>query len=69
MDETAKLRILLPHWIEHNGEHAQEFERYAEAVEEVKDELLGAARALAGANAELSAALDKLGGPQEHHDL
>jgi hypothetical protein len=29
MDETEKLRVLLPHWIEHNGEHADEFRRYA----------------------------------------
>jgi len=29
MDENTKLRMLLPHWIEHNGEHAQEFRDYA----------------------------------------
>jgi len=25
MDEVEKLRVLLPHWIEHNSEHAEEF--------------------------------------------
>ena len=44
MDETEKLRVLLPHWIEHNGEHAQEFRDYAERSGRVKDQLLAAAR-------------------------
>ena len=25
MNETDKLRVLIPHWIEHNEEHAREF--------------------------------------------
>jgi hypothetical protein len=67
MDEIEKLRVLLPHWIEHNGEHAQEFREYAAHSGEVKDELMAAAQLVGEANARLSEALDKLGGPLEHH--
>jgi hypothetical protein len=32
--DPEKLRVLLPHWIEHNAEHAAEFRQWAEwAVE------------------------------------
>ena len=67
MDETEKLRVLLPHRIEHNGEHAQEFRDYAERSGRVKDQLLAAARLLKEANARLDNALAELGGPLEHH--
>ena len=30
MNEVEKLRVLIPHWIEHNEEHANEFRRWAE---------------------------------------
>jgi len=66
MDETQKLRVLLPHWIEHNGEHAAEFRAYAERSGTAGDQLLGAAQLLEAANARLSAALAELGGPLEH---
>lgn len=69
MDETTKLRMLLPHWIEHNGEHAQEFREYAERSAEVRDQLMAAARSLEDANARLGEALEKLGGPLEHSHL
>jgi hypothetical protein len=42
MDETEKLQVLLPHWIEHNCEHAQEFREYAVRSGEVPDKLLAA---------------------------
>ena len=29
MDDVDKLRVLLPHWIEHNAEHAAEFRTWA----------------------------------------
>jgi hypothetical protein len=63
MDQLEELRRLLPHWIEHNGECAQEFERYAPRIGEITNELLAAARALEDARVPLAAALDKLGGP------
>ena len=31
----AKLRILLPHWIEHNEEHAESFREWAEKAREL----------------------------------
>jgi len=67
MNEIEKLRVLLPHWIEHNGEHAQEFRDYAERSGQVKARLLAAAQLLEEANVRLSDALDELGGPLEHH--
>jgi hypothetical protein len=44
MDEIEKLRVLLPHWIEHNGEHAGEFREYAGRAGGVQEGLLAAAR-------------------------
>jgi len=34
-DDLAKLRILLPHWIEHNEEHAASFQRWAARAREL----------------------------------
>jgi hypothetical protein len=73
MDDRDKLRVLIPHWIEHNDEHAAEFERWATAVESVSPEIRAAAEAITNANEALTAALEKLGGPlesegaHEHH--
>jgi hypothetical protein len=63
-----KVRALLPHWIEHNAEHAAEFHRWAEEVravgqEEVADEIALAAKELGWVNEALRSALEKLGGP------
>jgi hypothetical protein len=69
MDQIEKLRVLLPHWIEHNGEHAAEFRDYAERSGKVKDKLLAAAQLMDDANARLSDALTELGGPQEHRHI
>jgi hypothetical protein len=66
MDETQKLRMLLPHWIEHNGEHAAEFRAYAERSDTAREPLGDAARLMEETNARLSAALAVLGGPLEH---
>ena len=30
MNKSDKLRVLIPHWIEHNAERADEFRRWAE---------------------------------------
>ena len=32
MNEIEKLRVLIPHWVEHNNEHAQEFRDWAEHI-------------------------------------
>lgn len=66
MNEAEKLRILLPHWIEHNGEHAAEFRAYAERSSTVQDSLMAAAALLEQANNQLEDALRELGGPLEH---
>lgn len=74
MDKRDKLRVLIPHWIEHNQEHAEEFLEYLDGAEEVKSELEIAAERIAQANLALSHALEKLGGPldfpmqPDHHD-
>jgi hypothetical protein len=71
MDEIDKLRVLLPHWIEHNGEHAREFREWAERAGMGRDALLAAADLVEEANGRLEEALEQLGGPLEyhHHDL
>jgi hypothetical protein len=63
MDDRDKLRVLIPHWIEHNEEHAAEFERWAGAVESASSEIRAAAEAIKHANDALTTALEKLGGP------
>lgn len=67
MEETDKLRVLLPHWIEHNGEHAKEFRGWAERAGVAGNALLDAARLLEEANIRLQEGLEQLGGPLEHH--
>lgn len=68
MNELDKLRALLPHWIEHNQEHAVGYERWAQAAEDA-GHAAAAGRIRAGielvvqANDALQAALDALGGP------
>lgn len=66
MTDLDKLRALLPHWIEHNAEHAAEFRAWAEKAraagqEEVAEEIDTAAKELGWVNESLSAALQKLG--------
>jgi len=67
MKETDKLRVLIPHWIEHNGEHADEFRAWAERAGAAREALLAAASLLGEANGRLTGALEELGGPLEHH--
>jgi rubrerythrin len=66
MTDEDKLRALLPHWIEHNAEHAAEFRKWAEKAraasqEEVAEEIDTAAKELGWVNEALTAALHKLG--------
>ncbi|MGB9722777.1 MAG: hypothetical protein ACPL7G_02605 [Chloroflexia bacterium] len=62
MSEREKLVILLPHWIEHNEEHAAEFRRWAEQAGPARQDILRAAAALEKANEALRRALVALGG-------
>jgi len=64
-DNLAKLAVLLPHWAEHNAEHAEEFRDWANRAEqaghpEVAQHVRIAAEALEQADTALSAALDAL---------
>ena len=67
MNDVEKLRVLIPHWIEHNVEHAQEFRRWADQVGETAHEVVTAADLMMQVNAALESALQKLGGALEHH--
>lgn len=67
MDNRDKLRVLIPHWIEHNQEHAEEFLTYLDSAGEAQLELKTAAERIAQANLALSHALEKLGGPLDFH--
>jgi hypothetical protein len=64
-DEIHKLRVLIPHWIDHNREHAQEFSTWAVKAGEAGQEIEAAARRMQAANDALQEALCKLGGPIE----
>jgi MOSC domain-containing protein YiiM len=66
MSEGRKLRVLLPHWMEHNAEHAAEFRRWAGVTGEAAADIEAAAARMDAANEALSQALVKLGGPVEH---
>lgn len=66
MNEVEKLRVLIPHWIEHNTEHADEFRRWAEFAGEASPDLIAAADAMQPVNQILAAALEKLGGALSH---
>ena len=69
MNEQEKLRVLIPHWIEHNEEHADEFRRWAEHAGEAAADILAAADGIARVNMYLAKALEKLGGSlaSDHH--
>jgi hypothetical protein len=67
MEDAEKLRILIPHWIEHNAEHAAEFERWARSGCPGCEHILEAAHYMEAANQALQAALEELGGAVEEH--
>ncbi len=73
---TKKLRVLLPHWIEHNNSHIAEFRKWesearTESGQEVALLLAKAISDMEEAGKSLSEALEKVGGPLEggesHH--
>ncbi|NWF94207.1 MAG: hypothetical protein HXY46_15005 [Syntrophaceae bacterium] len=42
MDELEKLKKLVPHWMEHNDEHAETYKKWAEKASSLgKEELSG----------------------------
>ncbi len=71
MDDIEKLRALLPHWAEHNQDHAGEFEAWAARAsaaghETAAQQIRRAAEAMQQANEALQLALADLGGPVQH---
>ena len=66
MNEFEKLRVLIPHWIEHNEEHAREFRKWSQKSGDLAKNILAAADSITQANQHLEAALAKLGGPLEY---
>lgn len=76
MNDLEKLRVMLPHWIEHNQGHGAEFSLWIEKLKtdspEVAALLRNAVDSLQEAQRSLTAALSKAGGPlappeHEHH--
>ena len=65
MDEIEKLRILIPHWIEHNAEHQAEFERWGACDFAGCEHIREAAQHMETVNQALRLALEKLGGPAD----
>ena len=68
MDDMEKLRVLLPHWMEHNDEHAADFVGWAAKAtlaghDDAAQMISDAADAIRQANAALQSALEGLGGP------
>jgi hypothetical protein len=76
MTDIEKLRIMLPHWIEHNQSHAREFKKWADSATRAGSEDVGrlierAHGLLLEAESALSEALELTGGPadtEHHHD-
>jgi hypothetical protein len=65
--DLEKLRVLLPHWIEHHAEHAGEFRTWADrGGKAARKQILEAARYVELAKQALEKALEQLGGPLEH---
>ena len=64
-NDLTKLRVLLPHWIEHNEEHAASFERWVARArvlgqEETAQRIEEAVERMAACNQALRAALGAL---------
>jgi hypothetical protein len=69
---VEKLRILLPHWIEHNDSHIAEFAKWQQVIAEetggkASEKIGEAVAAMEKAGKVLSEALTELGGGLEGH--
>lgn len=60
---VQKLRVLLPHWIQHNDDHAAEFRVWARRAGQAGGHIEAAAQHYEEANFMLKEALEQLGGP------
>ena len=73
MNDLEKLQLLLPHWIEHNAEHADELRSWADLIQlsgrvDVAERLFAAAALLEEAGGQLSRLLDEAGGVAGHDE-
>ena len=68
MTGQGKLRVMLPHWIEHNAEHAADFRLWAGLAGEAEADIEAAAAQMEAANDALTAAYAKLGGSMGNYD-
>ena len=75
MDSTEKLRVLLKHWIDHNGGHVEEFDKWRKTMadenrESMAEALNRAMTQMDEVSATLQAALDEIGGAPDssEHD-
>ncbi len=75
MNDIEKLGHLLPHWLEHNAEHANEFRTWAGRARAAGEEHLAhhleaAIEKIEAANRDLEAAIAHLGieGSSHNHD-
>lgn len=71
MKESEKLRVLLPHWIEHNNGHESDCIKWAEIArkegqESVADYIDAAVKTMKETNDLLAKALEEAGGASEH---
>lgn len=72
MTDIEKLRQLLPHWLEHNAEHANEFLKWASRARSVGKEHLAhhleaAVEKLEAANHDLARAIEQVGQGESDH--
>ncbi len=76
MNDIDKLRVLLPHWIEHNHSHEAEFQKWSDIMKQSDASEIAllvnkAVSCMKDANTALAEALEKIGGPLEdkndHH--
>lgn len=72
MKEVEKLRVLLPHWIDHNSGHEAECLKWVEIAkdegqESVAQHIAAAVNKMKEANELLEKALHEAGGPSADH--
>ena len=72
MKEAEKLRVLLPHWIEHNNGHEAECLKWAKIAENegmtnVAEHITAAVKMMKETNELLEKALHEVGGPSAGH--
>lgn len=72
LTELEKLRVLIPHWIEHSHSHQHEFGKWLEVVKkegsaEAAEAIEKAIEKMAKADKYLRKALESLGGEVEGH--